>query len=103
MALIRNNIKGNNLNITMIMEKAKIDKGLIFDKLIINSYRKCKGKMDSEKASLILHIENIVKYNSTDDHYISMDPLDYQFTSNPSFSAEDNLILRKFYGVKIQN
>ena len=55
--------------------------------------------MDYNKANQLLHIDNILTYNSTLDNYISIDPKEYKFSSIPSFSDKDNEILRLFYGV----
>jgi hypothetical protein len=97
--MIRNNIKGNNLNITQIMQNAKVQKGIVFDKILVNTYTRCMSLMDYETSNIVLNVDNVLNYNSTNDNYISIDPEQYKFTSVPSFSEKENEILRLFYGV----
>lgn len=99
MNMLRNNIKNNNLNITFIMDKPSIPKGIIFDKILINTYRRCMSLMNYEVANTLLHLDNILNYNSTYDNYIAIDPQEYKYTSIPTFSDSDNEILSLFYGV----
>lgn len=84
------------------MNKPKISRGILFDKILVNTFRRCISLMNEEAAEKILSVDYILTYNSTDDYYIAIDPEQYKFTSTPSFSDSDNAILKKFYGVNIK-
>lgn len=101
--MIRNNLKMNNMNITLIMNNSTISKAIVFDKILINTYNRCMNLMNLEKADYILSIDNITNYHPIDDNYISIDPRDYVFNSVPSFSESDRKILNIFYGVILIN
>ena len=97
--IIRNNIQKNNMNITSIMEKPKIPKEIVFDKILINTYNRCMGLMDLQKANRILSIDSILLFNSSDVNYVAINPEEYKYTSIPSFSQKEKEILNNFYGV----
>jgi len=88
------------MNITFIMEKPTIPRGIVFDKILINAYTRCMRFMNYERANELLLIDNVLNYNSTLDHYISISPEEYKFNSIPSFSDKDKEILKLFYGVR---
>ena len=96
--IIRNNIRGNNANVTIIMEKSSFPKGIIFDKILVNTFNKCISKMDLKEANNILGIDNVIKNNKSNDHYININPEEYTFTAVPAFSESDKQILNNFYG-----
>lgn len=87
------------MNVSVIMQNAAISKGIIFDKILINTFRRCSSLMELNKANEILSVDNITQYFSINDNYISINPDDYRFTSIPSFSDSDKQILALFYGV----
>lgn len=98
--LIRNMIVSNNLNITYIMDNAKFTKNLIFDKIIINTFRRCIDAIDYQKANQILTVNLVTYYNSTDAYACPVYPEEYNFNSAPIFDNSEKQILEKFYGVK---
>ena len=81
------------------MDKTTFPRGIIFDKVLVNTYQKCISIMNYEEANVILGVDNIIQYKSdTGDKYIQMDPDEYTSPALPTFSESDKKILNKFYG-----
>lgn len=98
--LIRNSIVSNNLNITNIMENAQVDKKLVFDKILVNTFTRCVGSLNFQEANKILSTDHITFYNSTYNYAVPIYPEEYNFKSVPSFNEKERQILDSFYGVK---
>lgn len=98
--LIRNSIVSNNLNVTNIIENAKFEKKLVFDRILLNTFTRCVGSLNFEEANKILSTDQITIYNSTYNYAVPIYPEEYNFKSLPSFDEKDNQILDLFYGVK---
>ncbi len=97
--LIRNNIVSNNLNITIIMEKAKVDKKLVFDKILVNTFSRCVSSINFQEANKILSTDLVTFYNSTYNYAVPVYSEEYDFNSAPIFSEKERQILELFYGV----
>jgi len=98
--LIRNSIVSNNLNITNIMEETKVDKKLVFDKILVNTFARCVGSINFQEANSILSTDYITFYNSTYNYAVPVYSEEYNFQSSPSFNEIEKEILNLFYGVK---
>ena len=99
--LIRNSIVSNNLNVTNIMENAKVDKKLIFDKILVNTFTRCVASVNFQEANKILATDQVTFYNSTFNYAIPILPEEYNFKSAPAFDDIERHILDLFYGVSI--
>jgi len=81
------------------MENSKVDKNLIFDKILVNTYSKCIKRIDLPVAHEILSTNLVAFFNSTYNYAIEIYPEEYKFSSNPSFNENERKILQQFYGV----
>lgn len=97
--LIRNSIVSNNPNVTYIMDTSSVLKSLTFDKILINTFRRCLKRIDFQVANDILNTDSVTFYNSSLNYAIEIFPEEYNFTSNPSFDEQEKTILEMFYGV----
>lgn len=83
------------------MENAKVDKKLVFDKILVNTFNKCVGSLDFQEANKILSTDLISFYNSTYNYAVPIYAEEYNFKSAPTFNEKEKQILDLFYGVKI--
>lgn len=97
--LIRNSIVSNNLNVTNIMENSKVDKKLVFDKILVNTFRRCVNSINYQEANKILLTDYVTFYNSTYNYAVPIYTEEYNFKSDPHFDEKELEILDSFYGV----
>ena len=81
------------------MDTSSVLKSLTFDKILINTFRRCSKSIDFQVANDILNTDVVTFFNSSLNYAIEIFPEEYNFTSNPSFDEQEKNILEMFYGV----
>jgi hypothetical protein len=99
MVLARNNIVGNNLDVTLAIQNTKLDKSKVFDKILVSMVRNCVKSLDEKIVDEVLNTDNIVKLGSQHEKLLTFNPADVENT--PEFDAEEirllNILYRVFY------
>ena len=98
MVLARNNIAGNNLNVTFAIQNTKFDKARVFDKIIVSMVKNCINNFDEKYIDEVLAVDNITKFNNKlEKVYLTYNHSDIE--TNPSFDDEESKLLHIIYKV----
>jgi hypothetical protein len=86
--MARNNIVNNNINVTLALHNTKLDKGKVFDKIIVS--------MVKNYIEEVLSTDNVTRPNHH-EKVLTFNPSDIEF--EPHFNQEELNLLDVIYRV----
>ncbi len=101
MVLARNNLVGNNLNVTLTIKNTQFNKGRVLDKILVSMIKNCINNLDSAEVDQILSTDSITKFSLPQEKLLTFNPKDLE--TEPHFDLEENKLLTIIYGVIISN
>jgi hypothetical protein len=101
MALTRNNIVGNNINVTVALQNTRLDRGKVFDKIVVSMIKSCMSSLDFTKVDEVLNTDNITLIGHPYEKYLTFNNADID--KEPTFDSEDLRLLKIVYKVLVNN
>ena len=95
--LTRNNLVGNNINVTLAVQNTRLDRGKVFDKIITSMVKNCVKNLDLELVEQVLATDNITRIGHPYENFLTFDKT--EIANEPIFDEEDLKLLKIIYKV----